>query len=137
MSLDYKVVKYSKPGIKGGGEYKYYPRVTNTEIVRMEELCKYIEKASTFSESDVRGVLYALIEQIPTLLKDNKSIDLESLGILSLHVTSEGSEKEEDVSSRNIKDVKIAFRPSKRLKKEVADAKFVRARFQRKKASPK
>jgi predicted histone-like DNA-binding protein len=129
MTVKYKVIKQATPGVKGGGEYKYYPRITNRRTVKMPELCKQIGKASTFSSADVMGVLHAFIEHIPILLKENKSIDLEGLGIISLHATAEGSDEEKDVSSRNIKDVKISFRPSKRLKQEVADTKFEKAKF--------
>jgi predicted histone-like DNA-binding protein len=129
MTVQYKVIKQATPGVKGGGDYKYYPRITNRRTVKMQELCKLIGRASTFSSGDVMGVLHAFIDQIPMLLKDNNSIDLEGLGIISLHVNSDGSDEEKDVSSRNIKDVKIAFRPSKGLKKEVADTKFEKAKF--------
>ncbi|MCT4604209.1 MAG: HU family DNA-binding protein [Marinifilum sp.] len=128
MSVEYKVVKYASPGVKGGGEYKYYPRITNRKTVKMKELCEHIEKMSTFSEADVMGVLHAFIKEIPDLLKDNCSIDLEGLGIFSLHASGEGCNTEQEVTARKITNTKIAFRPSKRLKAEVAGTKFIKAR---------
>lgn len=128
MSVEYKVVKYASPGVKGGGDYKYYPRITHRKIVKMKELCEHIALVSTFSEGDVMGVLHTFITEIPDLLKDNCSIDLEGLGIFSLHVSGEGSDTEEGVTARNITNTKIAFLPSKRLKAEVSDAKFIKAR---------
>lgn len=128
MSVEYKVVKYASPGVKGGGEYKYYPRITNRKTVKMKELCEHIEKMSTCSEADVMAVLYTFISIMPALLKDNCSIDLEGLGIFSLHASGEGCDTEEEVTARKITNTKIAFRPSKRLKTKVADTKFIKAR---------
>ena len=126
MSVQYKVVKQASPGVKGGGKYKYHPRITNRRTVKMKELCKYIEQMSTCSEADVMAVLYTFISEMPTLLKNNCSVDLEGLGIFSLHATGEGCDSEEEVTAKKITNTKIAFRPSKRLKSEVSNAKFVK-----------
>ena len=128
MSVEYKVVKHASPGVKGGGKYKYYPRITNRKTVKMKKLCDHIAKMSTFSEADVMGVLSTFITEIPNLLKDNCSVDLEGLGIFSLHASGEGCDSEEDVTARKITNTKIAFRPSKRLKSDVSDTKFIKAR---------
>ncbi|PXX97762.1 hypothetical protein DF185_17490 [Marinifilum breve] len=128
MSVEYKIVKYASPGVKGGGKYKYYPRITNRKTVKMKELCEHIALMSTFSEGDVMGVLHTFITEIPDLLKDNCSIDLEGLGIFSLHASGEGCDTEEEVTARKITNTKIAFRPSKRLKAEVSGAKFIKSR---------
>ena len=35
MSIKYKVVKQATPGVAGGGEYRYYARITGRQNIEM------------------------------------------------------------------------------------------------------
>ncbi len=124
MAIPYQAVKTAQAGVNGGGQYKYYARAGKRELYSYRELSKSIAKISTVSEIDAAAVLAAFAKLIPDLLKEGKSIDLGDLGILSVHLKSEGRESAEDVRPNTIKGVRIHFRPSVQLKKEMNNAEF-------------
>lgn len=124
MSLRYKVISKTQPGITGGGVKKFYATMVNDGECTVDELVKDIEKFSSLSEPDIRGVIIALENVIQNKLAASKIVRLEKLGSLYPTLSSEGKEKAEDVSSASIKDVGINYRPGDRLKKALSDAGF-------------
>jgi len=85
-----------------------------------------IEKFSSLSEPDIRGVIIALENVIQTNLAEGRIVRLESLGSLYPTLSSEGMDKAEDVNSRCIKELNINYRPGERLKKAINDATLVK-----------
>lgn len=126
MSVSYKIVKQCEPGIKGGGKGKYYARACNRNKLTLKQVCNIITKRTTFSSSDVVGVLYCFVDLFPELLKDGYSLDLEPLGIFSISLKSQGEQQKDDISSKSITGVQINFRPSVELKREMNDIEFVK-----------
>ncbi|WP_282016467.1 HU family DNA-binding protein [Marinifilum flexuosum] len=124
MSVEYKVVKIIPPGKKEEDCNPYYPRITKRVKRDLRDLAEDISKISTFSTIDVIGVLEAFTSLIPNYLKDNCSVELGDLGTFSLHINAEGSESPEKVSRHNVKGVKMAFRPSPRVKKDLQTTTF-------------
>lgn len=124
MSIQYKVVKIVPPTKKEEDCKPYYPRITQRNRKDLRDLAEHISLMSTFSTSDVVGVLEAFTKLIPDYLKKNCSVELGDLGTFSLHINSEGSESPEKVSHHNVKGVKMAFRPSPRVKKDLQNVKF-------------
>ena len=124
MTIRYKIVKAATPGVKGGGEYRYYPRIYNRQKMNLEELSHRISKMSSLHESDIMGVLIALTSELPDLLLDNYSIELGEFGTFSLHAAVLPSDSPEKVNAKKIKEVKVAFRPGKRIKSKLKRAKF-------------
>ncbi|TAJ14302.1 hypothetical protein DMA11_05455 [Marinilabiliaceae bacterium JC017] len=128
MSVKFKAIHNSTPGIKGGGQYKYYPRVCNRTKMDLSQLSQRISKMCTAHPADVFLILTALTHEIPDLLLENYSVDLGDLGIFSLHISGEASDTAQEVTAYNIKDVKVAFRPGKRIKQKLLEAKFKRVK---------
>ena len=124
MSVEYKIVKQCQPGIKGGGEWKYYARVCNRRKVTLETLSKEIERQSSLSEGDVVSVLTAFTNMIPDRLKDGDTLDLGSLGLFSISIKSKGKDTPEEVTSHSISGVQINYRPSVRMKREMKTVNF-------------
>tara|TARA_R110001592_G_scaffold212230_1_gene464434 strand:- start:134 stop:526 length:393 start_codon:yes stop_codon:yes gene_type:complete len=124
MAVYYKPVKIKTPLSKDGKKEKFYPRVANREKEDLRGIAERISDMSTFSRSDVVGVLEAFTQLIPQLLKDNTSVELGDLGTFSLHISAEGVDSEEQVTRHCIKKSTIAFRPSKRLKQDIAKADY-------------
>ncbi len=124
MSIKYKVVKQATPGITGGGEYRYYARLTGRQNIGLNDLCDHIARISTLSHADIYAVVVALLSSIPDFLKDGYNISLGDLGTFSLSLTSAGMPAPEKVTSRQISKVNIRFRPRPRFKKSVMDAEF-------------
>lgn len=124
MAVYYKPVKIKTPLSKDGKKEKFYPRVGNRKKEDLRDMAERISEMSTFSRSDVVGVLEAFTQLIPQLLKDNTSVELGDLGTFSLHISAEGVDSEELVTRYRIKKSNIAFRPSKRLKENMVNIDY-------------
>lgn len=116
MAIQYNVVKMAQPGVKGGGSYKYYPRIHQRNKIGLKELANRISQKGTLQRSDVYGTLVALMDEIPELLKNNYNIRLGDIGILSVHATGTPADTEEEVTEKNIKKLHMAFRPGTDIK---------------------
>ena len=126
MSVNYKIVKTATPGVKGGGAYRYYPRVSDRIKMDLTKLGRRISKMCTLHPADVTAVLTILTDELPALLLDNHIIQLGEFGTFSLHVSGEPSDSPEDVNESKITGLKVAFRPGIKIKKELKTAHFVK-----------
>ncbi len=127
MTIRYKAVKVTQPGIKGGGEVKYYPRICNTRKIDIDNLAERISAKSSLSRADIRATLFALADEIPGLLLDNYSVHLGELGVFSATISGAPSLTEQEVNHRNIKSTNVVFRPGKKIKAGVKFASFKKA----------
>lgn len=116
MSLSYKVIQRGEPGVPGGGVKKYYAQAVATGEVDIEYLTKRIEKISTVSGADIRAVLYALTDVVPEELADGNIARIGDMGDFRLSLSSEGHDREEEVSSDSVRKTKVLFRPGKKFR---------------------
>ena len=126
MTIKYKATKMAQPGIKGGGQYKYYPRVCERRKMDLNSLAERISMKSTLTRADVHATLVALVDEIPDLLLDNYSVQLGELGIFSAHINGESANTAEELTYRNIKNLKVVFRPGISIKQGVKNARFTK-----------
>ncbi|MBN1182359.1 MAG: HU family DNA-binding protein [Bacteroidales bacterium] len=126
MPVPYKIVRQCQPGIKGGGQWRYYARACSRKKIPLETLCKEIAKQSTLSPADVVAVITMFTNIVPEKLKDGYTVDLGSLGLFSLSIKSQGRETPENVTSHSISGVQINFRPGVYMKQEIAGVEFVK-----------
>ena len=124
MSIDYKVVEKGQPGVVGGGEKKFYAQIVYGKEATVDELVKNIEKFSALSESDIRGVIYALENVAQDLLAQGRIVRLEKLGSFYPAINSQGEAKEKDVSSNSIRRVSVNYRPGARILAALKEAGF-------------
>lgn len=124
MSIEYKIIKTARPGVKGGGEYSYYPRVCNRKKMDLDELAKRISGFCTLHEADVYATLIALSSELPELLLNNHSIQMGDFGIFSLHASGAPSATPNQVNATKITGVKVAFRPGVAFKRKLNKAEF-------------
>jgi len=124
MTISFKVIERGRPGVVGGGEKKFYASNMVNGNSDIEELTEGIEKISTVSGADIRAVLYALTDVIPSMLADGKSVRLGEIGNFRVSISSEGLEKVEDVNANCIKRSKIIFTPGKKLKGMLGNLKY-------------
>lgn len=128
MTVKYKLIKQASPGVKGGGDYKYYVRACEREKVQLDEIARILSQRSSLSRSDIVATLIGFVDLIPELLLDNRSVELDELGIFSLHMKSIPSDTPRVDSFRLIKSVQIGFRPSVKLKKAVRNPQFEKSK---------
>ncbi|MBN2614309.1 MAG: HU family DNA-binding protein [Bacteroidales bacterium] len=117
-------VSISQPGVKGGGTYKYYGRISGREQVSFRFLAKTLSQRTTLSTIDVVAALEGFREIIMEQLLEGNNVKLDGLGIFSLSVRTEGVDDPSKLNKSLVKDVKINFLPDPELKKQLKTAKF-------------
>ncbi len=128
MTVKYRIIKQATPGIKGGGQYKYYARACERSKININEVASLLAERSTFSKADVIGTLYGLVELIPDLLLNNHTVELGELGTFSLNLKSEASETPKPDGFRLIKSASISFRPSPQLKQAIKNPEYTKSK---------
>jgi predicted histone-like DNA-binding protein len=128
MTVQYKLVKQATPGIKGGGDYKYYVRACDRRKTSLYEVAGILAQRSSLSRGDIVGTLTGLVDLIPQLLLDNQTVELDNLGIFSLNLKSKPEDEPRTDSFRQIKSANISFRPSTRLKKAVRNPEYTKSK---------
>jgi predicted histone-like DNA-binding protein len=116
------VIQKAQPGVAGGGTKKFYASIVMDGEVTIDTLVKDIEKFSSLSEPDIRGVIIALENVIQDKLADSKMVRLEKLGTLYSTLSSEGKDLEEEISAHSIRSVSVNYRPGVRILKTLKDA---------------
>jgi len=124
MTIKFNVREKGQPGVVGGGTKKFYAAIVTDGETTLDDIVKDIEKFSSLSEPDIRGVIIALENVIQNKLSEGRIVRLEKLGSLYPTLSSEGKDTADEVNSGSIKEVSINYRPGDRLKKAINDAGF-------------
>lgn len=95
---------------------KFYAQVVSSGKTDLERLAYLVAHQSTVREGDCYAVILSLIHNIVDELKQGKIVKLDKLGTFNISVSSEAKVVAEEVSATSIKDVRIKFRPDKRIK---------------------
>lgn len=99
---------------------QFYPQIAPATPIGINDVAGQIEKQSTVSLADIKGVLDALQEVVLEAMADGYSVRLGALGSFRPTLKAVKSrEKQEDVSADDIKDVRVRFTPSAVLTKRL------------------
>lgn len=128
MAVLYKVVPIRPGGMAGENEPKYYPAPTKRRTVDLRYISNLVSARSSMHTIDVYMATEMLISIIPELLREGHNVKIGELGTFSLSVKAEGMDGPEKVTSSNIKEVRINFRPSTLVKHELQKTKFKKAK---------
>jgi len=124
MPIHYKLYQKPQPGVAGGGQKKWYALATLGEELTIDDLVRKIEKFSSFSEADIRGIIIAMENVIKEEMTNGKVIRLDVLGSFYPSLSSVGTESEEDFTADNIKSARAIYRPGKRISNALLRADF-------------
>jgi predicted histone-like DNA-binding protein len=116
MPVQYTVVAKGNPSDPKAPK-KFYAQAKSSGEISLRDLANQISKRSTLSTVDVVAVLEAMIEVIPERISEGDIVRLGDFGSFSLTISSNGSEKETDVTVANIRDNSLNFRPGKQIQK--------------------
>ena len=119
-------VKQRQNPLDRQADSKYYASAEYGEEIDVNDLAKEISKSCTLISADVVAVIESFLDKMPFYLKNSNRIRLNKLGIFKLSFSSNGHEKEEDVSSNDITNLRVLFTPSAQLKKELSDVSYTR-----------
>jgi predicted histone-like DNA-binding protein len=103
---------------------KYYATVRSNGRIDTHGVARDINKMSTVSSVDTAAVLEAFMNVVPDQLADGKIVELGDFGTFRVSVSSEGAEAPENVTMRNITDVRMLFLPGKRFKQLLSGTVF-------------
>ena len=104
--------------IKGKKNFKldkkqYYPQVAPATPIGLNDIAEQIEKQSTVSLADIKGVLDALQDVTLEAIRDGYSVRLGDLGSFRPTLrAAQTRETAEDVTATDIKDVRVRYTPS-------------------------
>lgn len=124
MPISYNVVERGEPGVAGGGESKFYASAKTTGETNIDKLIERIEKISTVSGADIRGVLYALVDVVPEEMAEGNIVRIGDLGSFRVSISSEGHESADDVSSNSITDSRVIFSPGDKFDRMLNNLTF-------------
>ena len=91
-----------------------------TTSVSLAQVIKRVEKRSTVSSADIKGVLDALQFEVIQALKDGKSVRLGDLGSFRPTIKSEGAATAAAWNVDMVKSVNVRYTASGKIKKELA-----------------
>ena len=126
MGLKYKVISTTKGGVGTKGQKMYYPILTGTEQIGIQEVADILEKRSSMTGADIRLVLYGLLDLIPELLAKGNTVNLQDFGTFRLQAKTAVANSPEEVSEKNIYKVRIGFIPGKLMKNNLKNLSFKR-----------
>lgn len=125
----YSVTKRQNP-LDRQADSKYYASAEYGEEIDVNALAKEISKSCTLTPADIVAAIQSFLDKMPQYLKSSNRIRLNKFGIFKLSFSSIGHEKAEDVSSNDIKNLRVLFTPSAELKKELSDVSYTRKQVQ-------
>jgi predicted histone-like DNA-binding protein len=106
-----------KPGEGKEGEKIWFPKLTGTSQVDLLDVARILAKRSTASEADVYLVMMGLVDLIPDLLAEGKTIKMERFGTFRLHARVKTESSPDKITSRNIKEIRLSYKPDNAIKK--------------------
>lgn len=117
-------IYHAEPGVKGGGKYKYYGRITRRKQVDFRHIAETLSQRSTLSTTDMAAAIEGFKVIITEELLNGHNVKLDGLGIFSLSVKTEGVDEPAKLNQQAIKEIKVHFLPDSELKKRLKSAKF-------------
>ena len=126
MAISYNVIERGEPGVAGGGETKFYASAKTTGETDIDQLIERIEKISTVSGADIRGVLYALVDVVPDELAAGNIVRIGDLGYFRVSISSEGHETADEVNSGSIKKSRVLFHPGDKFENMLKTLEFTK-----------
>ena len=109
MALQVKVQKLKKKGQPD----KWYGKTVKRQDVTLKQLARMISQSNSVTESDVYGVLTALVHEMKFFLQMGHTIKLDGFGNFHLTIESETVEDKNDYRLKeHVKRVKCKFTPA-------------------------
>ena len=123
-----KYTLYQSPAPKGvKTERPLHARIDSKGTVRLERIITELSAFSSFSSSDIKGLLDGFINQIVSHIGDGYEVDLDDLGHFSASlICSKRTNDPDKVQSNDIHFKTVKFRCSKNIRKRLHSMSFER-----------
>lgn len=112
-------IVYRKNPLKPDEPGKYYGQPSIDRQITMDTICRQIAGRSSLTAGDVKNVLTNFLDELPTYMLMNQSVQLEDFGTLRISFGSLGVDKPEEFAANLIRDIKIIFTPNVKMKNRI------------------
>ena len=113
--VNIKPINKSNPQDRAA-DNKYYAQVVATGKTDLERLAYLVANQSTVREADCYAVILSLLHNVVDELKQGRIVKLDKLGSFQIAINSDAVDTPEEVSANLVNNVRIKFRPDKRMK---------------------
>ncbi len=128
--MNFTIRQRPNPQDKDAAKKFYATPIWNEQCVT-DELADEISLSTTLSPADVKACIACFMQSIPKHLMKGEAVKCEGFGIFRLSFSvKEGHEKFEDVTAKDIGKLRVLFRPSPKLKKQIENTIFSPVRIQ-------
>ena len=124
MAIFYNKIQRRNPLLKKDETKLWYPVLRRVDQVKEKEVAKQIADETTLNPKEAEMAVAQLKKVLINALTNGNSVQLGDWGSFYLSISSKGSEKEDDVSSDNVKKINIRFKLGKELKEAIEKAQF-------------
>ena len=108
------------------GRRLYIPQPSRTNPLDLNDISRRISDVCTVTRADIMAVLTALEDVIAASLLQGHTLRLDALGCFHLRMRATPAESPDDVDASNIRNISVAYVPSRYLKQRLAEAHFER-----------
>jgi predicted histone-like DNA-binding protein len=129
MSVKYKSMAKSQPGVAGGGQMKYYASIVRGEKIDFRDLLAEIEELNVVHPGVFLAVQEAFFRKINYHLINGRAVDLGQLGTFYPAISSNAADNADQIANSNIRRFKVIFRPSTLLQKGLDQVKFQKLNY--------
>ncbi len=109
------------------GPRNYYANKLPQGAVNVRQLARQISRETMLGIVETTAVIEALLQAVPNLLADGKSVQLGEFGSFRLLLSSEGAESPETFNQSMILGPKLKFRPGSEFQERLRTVKYSRA----------
>lgn len=108
---------FKKSKLKVNGKTKWFPRavIVSKRPADSDELARRIAQMSTASTGDVHLVLRSLPRVMAQIMNEGRTVHIDGLGsfFFKLSCAGRGVDTPEEVSRKQIKDIRVQFLPER------------------------
>lgn len=109
------------------GPRKFYAYKAPQGEVDVRSLARRISRESMLGIVETTAVIEGLLQAVPELLSEGKSVQLGEFGSFRLTLSSNGANSPETFNSSNIIAANLIFRPGKEFRDRLSTVKYSRA----------
>ena len=121
MGVPFKKIARKDPR-KADAVAKFYPQlVTLGDNATLDDIAYVMKEKSSLTLGDIQSVLTNFVEAMITTLYSGQSVNIKNFGVFSLSARTAGVLDVKECTAKNIKAVKINFRPSSTVRPDFYD----------------
>ncbi len=127
MALTFRTVTRKVLAGTEAGKTKTYAMALSKGLMPLSEVCELVSSRSSFSPSDVRGILEGMAWAVSFLLRSGHAVQLGDLGCFRTSISTDGVEETDNVKfdATLIRQARILFTPGTMLRETMRNMEFV------------